>query len=124
MDGDGNGKVVVNLATGLEDPERVTVAFLVAGAAATAGREVTMFLTKEAVRLALPGVAVGIACEGCPALETLATQFAEAGGRLLVCPYCFDARKLAEDDLVEHAQIGGATPLWQWIGDGATVFSY
>ena len=26
-------KVVVNLATGLEDPERVTVAFLVAGAA-------------------------------------------------------------------------------------------
>ena len=28
---DGNGaKVVVNLATGLEDPERVTVAFLIA----------------------------------------------------------------------------------------------
>jgi hypothetical protein len=24
-----NGKVVVNLATGLEDPERVTIAFLV-----------------------------------------------------------------------------------------------
>jgi hypothetical protein len=29
-----NGKVVINLATGLEDPERVTIAFLVAGAAA------------------------------------------------------------------------------------------
>jgi hypothetical protein len=28
------------------------------------------------------------------------------------------------DDLVDHAQLGGATPLWQWIGDGATVFSY
>ena len=26
-----NGKVVVNLSTGLEDPERVTVAFLVGG---------------------------------------------------------------------------------------------
>ena len=24
----------------------------------------------------------------------------------------------------EHARIGGATPLWEWIGDGATVFSY
>src|SRR5260370_39366089 len=45
-----NGKVVINLATGLEDPERVTVAFLVAGAAAQAGKHVTMFLTKEAVR--------------------------------------------------------------------------
>jgi predicted peroxiredoxin len=120
----GNGRVVVNLATGLEDPERVTVAFLVAGAAAAAGKQVTIFLTKEAVRLALPGVAEGVACDGCPPLPTLATQFAEAGGRLLVCPICFDARKLAADALVGHAELGGATPLWQWIGDGATVFSY
>jgi hypothetical protein len=43
---------------------------------------------------------------------------------MLVCPVCFYARKLREDDLVESAQMGGATPLWQWIGDGATVFSY
>ena len=32
-----NGKVVINLATGLEDPERVTLAFLVGGAAAAGG---------------------------------------------------------------------------------------
>lgn len=120
----GNGKVVVNLATGLEDPERVTVALLVAGAAATGGRQVTMFLSKEAVRLAVAGVAEGVACDGCPAIATLAEQLAEAGGRMLVCPVCFNARKLREDDLVESAQMGGATPLWQWIGDGATVFSY
>jgi predicted peroxiredoxin len=126
MDGNGNGgKVVVNLATGLEDPERVTVAYLVAGAAAVAGKDVTMFLTKEAVRLAVPGVAEGVACDGCPPLPTLAAQFADAGGRLLICPVCFNARRLAEDALVEHAELGGATPLWQWIGDdGATVFSY
>jgi predicted peroxiredoxin len=124
MSHDENGKVVVNLATGLEDPERVTVAFLVAGAAATAGKQVTMFLTKEAVRLAVPGFAEGVACDGCPPLSTLAAQFADAGGRLLVCPICFGARKLSEETLVGHAQIGGATPLWQWIGAGATVFSY
>jgi predicted peroxiredoxin len=117
-------KVVVNLATGLEDPERVTVAFLIAGAAASAGKQVTMFLTKDAVRLALSGVAEGIACEGCPPLERLAAQYAEAGGRILVCPICFSARQLSAEDLVEHAEIGGATPLWEWIGDGATVFSY
>ncbi len=124
MNANGNSKVVVNLATGLEDPERVMVAFLIAGAAATAGKQVTMFLTKEAVRLALPGMAQGVACDGCPPLETLAAQYAEAGGRLLVCPICFSARKLSEDTLVQHAAIGGATPLWEWIGDGATVFSY
>jgi predicted peroxiredoxin len=124
MSENGSTKVVVNLATGLEDPERVTVAFLVAGAAAAAGKQVTMFLTKDAVRLAQPGLAEGVACEGCPALETLAAQYADAGGRLLVCPICFNARALDEDELVENAQIGGATPLWQWIGEGATVFSY
>jgi predicted peroxiredoxin len=102
----------------------VMIAFLVAGAAATAGKQVTMFLTKEAVRLALPGFADGVACEGCPSIQTLAAQFAEAGGQLLVCPICFNARKLSEADLVPHAKIGGATPLWEWIGDGATVFSY
>lgn len=119
-----NGKVVINLATGLEDPERVTVAFLVGGAAAQAGKPVTMFLTKEAVRLALPGFAHGVACDGCPSLSTLAAQYLEAGGTMLVCPICFNARNLNQEDLIEGAQIGGATPLWQWIGDGATVFSY
>ena len=118
-------KVVVNLATGLEDAERVMVAFLVAGAAATAGKQVTVFLTKEAVRLATGGFAEGVACDGCPPIPKLFEQLAEAGGRLLVCPICFNSRKLREDDLVDNAQIGGATPLWQWIGDEpATVFSY
>ena len=119
-----DGKVVVNLATGLEDAERVTVAFLVGGAAAEKGKQVTMFLTKEAVRLALPGFSEATACEGCPPLSRLFQQYADAGGELLVCPICFTARKLDEGQLVGNAKLGGATPLWEWIGDGATVFSY
>jgi predicted peroxiredoxin len=121
---DNERKVVVNLATGLEDPERVTVAFLVGGAAASEGREVAMFLTKEAVRLGLPGTAEGVACDGCPPLARLFEQYAEAGGQLFVCPICFQSRKLDEEQLVANARIAGATPLWEWIGDGATVFSY
>jgi len=118
------GKVVINLATGLEDAERVTVAFLVGGAAASQGRDVVMFLTKEAVRLALPGTADAVACDGCPPLARLFEQYAEAGGQLFVCPICFQARKLDDGQLVANATVAGATPLWEWIGDGATVFSY
>ena len=118
-------KVVINLATGLEDAERVTVAFLVGGAAAEQGKDVAMFLTKEAVRLGLPGHAQGTACDGCPPLERLFQQFADNGGQLLVCPICFNTRKLEESQLVGNAKLAGATPLWEWIGDeGATVFSY
>ena len=121
----GNGKVVINLATGLEDGERVLVAFLVATAALDKGRSVAMFLTKEAIRLGLPGHAEGVACDGCPPLSRLFQQFADGGGELLVCPICFNARKLDESQLVGNARLAGATPLWEWIGDDrAEVFSY
>jgi predicted peroxiredoxin len=117
-------KVVINLATGLEDPERVTVAFLVGGAAAEQGKQVLMFLTKDAVRLAVPGVAEVVACDGCPPLSRLFKQFADNGGELLVCPICVTARKIPED-FVGNARLGGATPLWEWVGaEPATVFSY
>jgi predicted peroxiredoxin len=120
-----NGKVVINLATGLEDAERVMIAFLVGTAAIDKGKRVAMFLTKEAVRIGLPGYADAVACEGCPPLARLFQQFADGGGELLVCPICFNARKLAEADLVANARLAGATPLWEWIGDDdATVFSY
>jgi len=121
---DGN-KVVINLATGMEDQERVIVAFLVGNAALEQGRQVAMFMTKEAVRLAVSGVAVGVACDGCPPLERVFAQFAENGGELLACPFCFNTRGLDASQLVANARIEGATPLWQWIGDEpATVFSY
>jgi predicted peroxiredoxin len=117
-------KALINLATGLEDAERVTVAFLVGGAAVEQGKQVAMFLTKDAVRLALPGEAEGVACDGCPPLERLFQQYADGGGELLVCPVCFNARKLDDSNLVPNARIAGATPLWEWIGEGASVFSY
>jgi predicted peroxiredoxin len=118
-------KVLINLATGLEDSERVTVAFLVAGAALERGNDVAMFLTKEAIRLALPGHAEGVACDGCPPLARLFEQFAQGGGELLVCPICVKARKIDEGGFVANARLAGATPMWEWLGDGPrTVFSY
>lgn len=120
----GDGKVVINLTTGHEDADKVTVAFLVATAAQAAGKDVIMFLTKEAVRLGLPGYADAIESAGSPPVAKLSAQFAEAGGRLFVCPICFQARKLDDSALVANARLAGATPLWEWIGDHATVFSY
>ena len=117
-------RAAISLTTGLEDPEKVTVALLVAVGAAESGRNSLMFLTKEAARLAVDGVAVGVACEGCPPIVELAQRFTAAGGELLVCPICFNARHLQESTLVPNARLGGTVQLWEWIGDGATTFSY
>jgi predicted peroxiredoxin len=118
-------KAVVSLTTGLEDAERVTVAFLVAVGAAEAGRPTLMFLTKEAVRLAQPTFAHATACEGCPPLADLVARYEAAGGEVLVCPICWSARHLDESALIPNARIGGTVPMWEWIGDeGATAFSY
>ncbi|WP_020647122.1 hypothetical protein [Amycolatopsis balhimycina] len=73
-------RAVISLTTGLEDTEKVTVAFLVAVGAAEQHRPTLMFLTKEAVRLALDGFAHAVACEGCPPLADLAKRYEAAGG--------------------------------------------
>jgi hypothetical protein len=66
-----------------------------------------------------------VACDGCPPLADLVGRYAKAGGSYLVCPICFDARKLDKAQLINHAELGGTVPMWQWIGDeGATTFSY
>ena len=120
-----SNKAVVSLTTGLEDSEKVTIAFLVAVGAAEAGRPTLMFLTKEAVRLVTSGVAVGTACEGCPPLADLMARYTKAGGTYLVCPLCFNAKHLDPASLITGATIGGTVPMWEWIGDeGATTFSY
>jgi predicted peroxiredoxin len=118
-------KSVVTLNTGLEDPETVTVAFLMAVGAAETGRDCLMFLSKEAVRLALAGHAHGVACDGCPTLESLVERYERAGGRYMPCGVCFTSKKLSADHLLPNAEVGGTIPLWNWIGDEHCVtFSY
>jgi predicted peroxiredoxin len=118
-------KAVISLSTGLEDPEKVTVAFLVAVGAAESGRPTLMFLAKEAVRLATDGTPAGVACEGCPPLAELVKRYEAASGRYYVCPVCFNAKKLSPESLIGGAELQGTVPLWAWIGDeAATAFSY
>ena len=87
-------KAAISLTTGLEDAEKVTVAFLVSVGAAEAGRETLMFLTKEAVRLAVEGFPRAVACEGCPPLSDLMDRYAAAGGRYIACGVCVKAKAI------------------------------
>ena len=100
------GKAVISLSTGLEDPEKVTVAFLVAVGAAGSGRPTDV-----------PGQGSRPARAG-----------RRGGGHRLhgmVCPVSFNAKQLDQGGLLPNAELAGSVQLWEWIGDeGATTFSY
>src|SRR4029077_11625297 len=94
-------------------------------APAESGRPTWMSQTKEGVRLALDGVARGVACDGCPPLPVLLARHGKPGGHYMGCPICFNAKQLDKGSLLPNAELAGTVQLWEWIGDqGATTFSY
>jgi predicted peroxiredoxin len=120
----GNGRVIVGCSHGDEDPDSVAVAYLTAGAALDQGKDVVMWLTSEGVRLGLRDYADPIRAGQDPPVERLHAQFIEKGGRFYVCPICFRERDLDAGELVENAELQGATPLMEFAGDSAMTFTY
>lgn len=117
-------RVIVGCTHGNEDPDRVLVPYLVAGAALDQGKEVVMWLTVDGVRLAVDGYVDDIRADKDPPIKRVHDQFVEKGGRFYVCPICFGERDLDERSLVEGAELKGATPLMEFAAEGATTFSY
>jgi predicted peroxiredoxin len=120
----GNGKVIVGCSHGEEDPDGVVVSYLTAGAALDEGKDVLMWLTSDGVRLGLNGYADRIRADKDPPVERVHAQFIEKGGRFYVCPICFNERGLDEGELVQNAELKGATPLMQFAREGAITFNY
>jgi uncharacterized protein len=119
-----NGRVIVGCSHGEEDPDSVAVAYLTAGAALDQGKDVVMWLTSDGVRLGLRGYTDAIRSDKEPPGARLHAQFIEKGGRFYVCPICFNERSLDAGELVENAELKGATPLMEFAGDGAMTFTY
>jgi uncharacterized protein len=119
-----NNRVIVGCSHGEEDPDRVVVSYLTAGAALDQGKEVVMWLSSESVRLALRGYVDPIRADQEPPVKRVHDQFIEKGGGFYVCPICFNDRELDESELVDNAQLQGATPLVEFAGAGARTFTY
>ena len=120
----GNGRVIVGCTHGEEDPDRVVVSYLTAGAALDQGKQVVMWLSSEGVRLALRDYVDPIRADADPPVKRVHDQFIDKGGRFFVCPICFNERGLDEGGLVENAELKGATPLMEFAGEGAMTFTY
>jgi uncharacterized protein len=118
------GKFCVSLTCAKDNPDKATVAFVVANAAVASDKEVVVFLSTEGVRLGVKGYADGIAEEGFAPLKDLMTNFASAGGKVYVCSPCFKRRKLDENNLVPGAVIVGGAKLVEFMGESCPGISY
>lgn len=118
------GKFCVSLASAKDNPDKATVAFVVANAAAASDQETVVFLSTEGVRLAVRGYADDIAEEGFAPLKDLMTNFAAAGGKIYVCSPCFKRRELDETALVPGAVIVGGAKLVEFMAGGCPSVSY
>jgi predicted peroxiredoxin len=119
-----NGRVVVGCSHGEDNPDSVAVAYLTAGAALDQGRDVVLWLSSEGVRLGIRGYADGIRVDMDPPGARLHQQFIENGGRFYVCPICFNERELDDGELVENADLKGASPLMEFATPGTITFTY
>ena len=118
------GKFCVSLSSAQDNPDKSTVAFVVANAAVASDKDVVVFLSTEGVRLAIKGYADDIAEEGFAPLKDLIANFASAGGKIYVCSPCFKRRKLDETNLVAGAVIVGGAKLVEFMGESCPGVSY
>jgi len=117
-------KFCVSLTEAKNDTDKATVAFVVANAALGSDQDTLVFLSTEAVRLAIEGYADDIAEEGFAPLKELMTNFAEAGGTIFVCAPCFKKRGLDETKLVAGAKVVGGAKLVEFMAGGVPSISY
>ena len=117
-------KFLVMVMHGPENPEMATLAFMTATAALASNIEVVMGFQSNGTALVKKGVADSIEAPGAAPLRDLLQMYLEAGGRMLVCGVCAEARKIAPHDLTDGASIAGAATFVAEAADATNVFTY
>jgi predicted peroxiredoxin len=101
-------RLVIKLATGIADVERVSQAFTVASTALASGIEVSFWLAGDAAWFALPGKAEEFLLQyAAPISETL--QSLIDGGTVTLCSQCAMRRNISDGDQITGIRIAGAT---------------
>jgi predicted peroxiredoxin len=116
--------LVVKATAGADAPERCNQAFNVASTAATAGVDVSFWLTGESTWFALPGRAATFQLSHAASLPDLLELLLEAG-RVTACTQCAARREITPADVIPGIRIAGAAVFVEEImSDGAQALVY
>jgi predicted peroxiredoxin len=98
-------KLVIMVTHGPDHPEMATIPFVMGAAAASADVAVVVGFQGDGVQLVKKGVAETVAVPEFKPLGELLTTIRQFGGTFLVCAPCIKSRGIADEDLVEGAQV-------------------
>lgn len=116
--------LVVKCTSGADAPERCSQAFTVAATALAAGATVSMWLTGEAVWLAVPGRAEAFELPHSAPLAELRDAVL-AGATLTVCTQCAARRDLTQEAFVAGVRVAGsATFVDEVLREGTQALVY
>lgn len=111
--------LVIKLATGVIDAERVAQAFSVASTALASGLDVSFWLAGEASWLALPGKAEEFSLpHSAPLHELLATLINNA--TVTLCTQCAVRRNIKDGDQIPGIRIAGSATFVEEITNEST----
>ena len=117
-------KMVLISTTGIDNPEKAILPFVVAAAALTVDAEVVIILQAAAVMLAKNGIAETVNVPGFMPLKKLLDTFIEMGGRLLLCTPCVKERQITSEDLIPGSKLIAAATIVDETLSAKAVLTY
>src|SRR5210317_578541 len=102
-----NEKYLINCEYGANNPEKATIAFILAFTSSKTN-ETAVFVTSDAAYLFLEEGAPEIRAEGYDSIYNLIDAFIENGGKVWICPACIKAKGIDENDLIAGVEVAGA----------------
>lgn len=116
-------RFLVMLTQGPEDPDRVTIAMVMANSGMALGKETVVLLASEGVRIGVAQNIDAIAEPGFASLRELTDQYLESGGQIWACTPCVAKRQL-ESSLIPEVRLVGAVAAIEFASENGLSFSF
>ena len=119
---DTSKSVVVHIGQYTNDLHSAAMGLGLAGMLQGAGADVTVFIDREAVRMA--DAAHPLLTYGDSDVGALMSSFIEGGGRFVVCPHCAELGGVEASELREGTEMGTKASIAQLFLAADTVIDY
>lgn len=117
-------RFLVNLTRSpVDDPDRATVAFVMANSGLALDKEVVVLLSTEGVRCGVPDQYEPVHEDTFAPLKELVENFMDGGGEIWACTPCVKKRDL-EGVINSRIKLVGAVTAIEWVSENGVSFSF